>query len=975
MNKAFYLAAGAILLLVAGLVHASGAYGDPSTGGDVSVSVSVETGAAYTHYCSYSYYYGYYSCQPYGTYATSYGSYCDPFDPFYSRYCYSPYYSSYGSYYPTYVVNPGTIVYANTGAAAGASQQPQGPACSDATPSGQCSSDYPKYCFNGQLINKATLCGCPVGQTQDPNNRNRCVVQTCTDGTALNTCSSSSKPQFCTANANLVDRPTQCGCPAGTGLQSGSCVPLNSACFVSTTASTIRAGESVSITVPYQDVQNPRGYVTCGNGQVASLSCNGGQSGTCVASCSYPSVSQTPQVVQAYVNGQLCSSSTTVATVSQLPTTGNSLVRVTDCTTGRTLPGSSIAVNGQTLVTNANGEASTASLNGGVQNVIVSKQGYTDAFATTIVTEGRTSILPICLNSDARQTCDVSVSLAGDITTNSVTNGVQLRIKNNLPEANVATVTYSSTVPIQGLPTAVSLLPGESKVVSVFPQPPASASSSSIASVTITGRGTCTSTVNLPLNLNGGVSVQSLTPIQSTHAGGQACFDFLLQNRGEPTEVDLSANSTGLSFSFDSDRFVIGKGESRSARLCATVPEGAVGSRTITVQGLTGANNVATNVQLDINSIMYSNVLGCFNVNTSRPQFVEVKLTNTGPSESFVSQLTQTLGFTPRLTQENLFNFVNQSTRSLFVEIDPSSMADLDAHSSLTVFTKDSHVKVFEQELCFQKPASFDSNVFLSPARVTVEQGKTSRAFVHIRNAGNTADTFEIVAVPPFDAVGLVSSRISLLPGQEKSVEVTLSPASNIPPATYLVPMDVYSLRDPAVRTRIASVNLVVDVTQSPVTLPLRMVLSQAPKIVFNQSISQIVLKVPVTNYEDDARTITPSLAGLPEGWSYVVSPAQVNLPRLTTTEFAFTINAKNIEAKDYNATVVLTDENGRQAIQTVVLPAKSSNWLTGFFVIGSTASILVGLVVILVLIGMYFLYKAWMTRQEIAKQEFALKR
>ncbi len=973
MNRSvFYLAAGALLLFAAGFVSAQG-YGVPpipanENGGSsasVSVSVSVNSGypPVYSHYCGYSYYYGYYNCYPT---VSTYGPYCDPFDPFYSRYCYAPYVSY---YYPTYVVNPGTVVYATSGQA---QPQVQGPPCSDGTPAGLCSSDYPKYCFsNGDqsvLIDKATLCGCSPGQVQDPSNRNRCIAQTCEDGTALNTCSAT-RPSFCTSNGFLVDRPEQCGCPAGTKLEGGVCASLNSICFVSTTASTVRAGESVSIDVPYSDVDSQSGFVTCGNGQVASLACSGGRSGTCVASCSYPTLSSSPFVVQARVNGQLCSSSTTVNVVSQLPTTGNVLVRATDCATGAALPGASVNVGGQSLVANANGEARSTQLSSGLTGALVSSPGYIDGAATTVVSEGRTSVVPVCLNRGVEsQACDVGAEIAGTVTTDNVQNGVQLRVKNNLGENNAATLTYSSAVHLAG-PVVVPLLPGESKIVAVYPLVAPSFSGSSVANVNVMGRGTCSVNVQVPLNLNGGLSMQPLSSLQSMHAGGSACYDLLLQNKGGQTEVRLASSATGLTISFDEDRFVLASGETRMAKMCADIPEGAVGRRSITVRAVSGFNPVSANVDLVINPFMYSNVLGCFNVNSSSSQFMEVRLTNTGPSESFVAALSPSRGFSPRLTQENIFNFANGSTRSLYVQVDPSSMNELDSRATLTVFTKDSRVKVFEQELCFQKPGAFDLTSFISPVRVTVEQGQTGRAFVHVRNAGNVADNFEVVAVPPFQEVSVVSSRLSLLPGQEKTVEVAVSPG-DVLAGTYLVPIDVYSLRDPAARILVASLNLVVDVKQSPVSTSLKLVLSQPPLVSFNQSTGEINVKVPVANYDDTARRITPSLSGLPETWAYTVNPSQATIPSLGETEFEFNIKTKNLESRDYNATIVLTDEFGRQSTQTVVLPAKSSNWLTGFFVLGSTSQLFLVLIAALVLIGLYFLYKVWVTRQAVHEQE-----
>ncbi len=977
LNKGlFYFVAGVVLLLVAGLVNAD--YYTSSGGASLSVNVAVNSGypPVYTHSCAYSYYYGYYYCNPQPTYAATYFAYCDPFDPYYYSYCYG---ASYSTYYPTYSVNPGTVVYTSSGSQATSQQATPGPACSDGTPAGFCSSNYPQYCLsNGassQLIDKATLCGCPVGQVQDATNRNRCVAQTCTDGTQLNTCSST-KPKFCTSNANLVDRPSQCGCPSGTSLQGDSCVSLNSICFVSSLApSTIRQGESSVVTVSYSDVQSAGGYVNCGNGQVASLACSGGQSGTCTASCSYSGTGAS--TVQAYVNGNICSSSSTVNTVSQLPSTGDVLARVTSCATQLPVQSVIVHVGSQTVVTDANGEARSSGLPIGTQLVTATKTGYSEASATAVVNAGNTAVLPLCLSQVSVPVvqCDVTANVAGLVTTNQVQNGVQLRVTNNNAAApNTATLSYSSAVPLSG-PLVVSLLPGESKIVNVYPQISAGFSGSSIASVNVRGSGTCSSNVEIPLNLNGFVTMQALDSSLNTRAGGEACYNLLLRNAGNDGQVHLVASSsTGLDLEFDHADLVLASGESRNARLCAKVPEGATGQRTISVQAMSGTYTQSILLQLSIDPAMHSNVLGCFNVNSSNSQFFEVKLTNTGESESFVSQLTSSRGFTPRLTQSALFNFVNQSTRSLYVQVDPSSMSELDSRATLTVRTKDSNVKEFEQELCFQKPGQFDSSAFLSPSRISVEQGSVAHAFVHILNTGDVANTFEIEAVPAFQGVNLVSSRVSVLPMQEKTIEISVSPP-NVPAATYIIPVAVYSLQNPATRIQVASLNLVVDVKQANVVMPLRLVLASNPTTTFNSNSSTIVLSVPITNYDDADRTITPTLTDLPQGWTYTASPAQVRLPRFATTTFNFTIAAQNVASKDYDATVVLTDELGRQVRQPVVLPLKSNNLLTGLFVLGSTSQAFGFLIVVLLLVGLYFLYKAIVLRQEVNKEHVLMER
>ncbi len=952
-----YFLAGALLIMaaVANAQYSSTATSSASGGTSVSVNVAVNPGypPAYTHYC-YVDFFGYYNCAPY---YQSFGYYCDPFDPFYYIYCYSPY----SLYYPTYTINPGTVVY--TASQPAQSQQPvqepvQGPPCSDGTPAGFCSTDSPRYCLsNGgqsQLIDKASLCGCPAGEVQDPTNRNRCVAQTCEDGTALNACSSN-RPSFCTSNGNLVERPSQCGCPSGSRLEGDSCVPLNSICFVSNNPQTVRQGESTTVRVSYSEVSNPNGFVDCGDGRVASLACSGGLTGTCVATCTY--ASQATYAPSAYINGELCSSQGRVEVAPPLPLVGDALVRVTSCSTSQALPGAQVVVNDQVLATNANGEARAIALQPGVQAVGVSLNGYETAGASTVVTQGRTSVTPVCLQR--ARACDVSLEPAGTITTNNVNNGVQLRLSNNLDESNSVALTYSSQVELNG-PLVVDLAPRETRVINVYPTIPESFTGSSIASISARGKEACSANIDVPLNLNSGLTIAALTTSQTSHAGGRACFDLMLTNKGQRTRVNMFANSTGLGFEFDNNAFILASEESRPARLCVDVPQGATGSRTIEIRAV-GANEAVEFVELGINQFMYSDVLGCFDAGQ---RFVEVQLTNTGPSESFEARLMSSTGFSPRLTQPNLFNFVNQSTRSLFIET--SDMQGTEARATLSIFTRD-EVKIFEQELCFRKQGTVDSIAFLSPSRISVQQGKTSRAFVYIENTGNVADIYAVEVVPAFNTIGVASTSVSLVPGEQRPVELTLSPVG-ADAGTYIVPVLVYSLHDPALRTEIAQLNLVVDVLESEEQL--RLVLATEPGVQFDAGTSTIRLTVPVINYEDGEIRVTPFIEDLPENWTYSVEPVHATLSPLEQAEFSFLITTKNLEPRDYNATIVFADEQGREARQPVSLPAKSRNWaVTGFFALGS-GDAFAFLVVILVLVGLFYLYKALMLRQAVRKEQ-----
>ena len=82
--------------------------------------------------------------------------------------------------------------------------------CTDgdvSVPEGTCSAKKQKKCVNGALVDKASECGCPTGQTMQGET---CGV-VCSDGTSDGSCSST-KPKEC-VNGYLLDNALKCGCP------------------------------------------------------------------------------------------------------------------------------------------------------------------------------------------------------------------------------------------------------------------------------------------------------------------------------------------------------------------------------------------------------------------------------------------------------------------------------------------------------------------------------------------------------------------------------------------------------------------------------------------------------------------------------------------------------------------------------------------------------------------------------------------
>jgi len=95
--------------------------------------------------------------------------------------------------------------------------------CTDGTTNNACSSTKPKACVNGALVDNATKCGCPAGKRVAANGM-FCEFIPCADGDISvpeGTCSA--KKQKKCVNGALVDKASECGCPVGQTLQGETC--------------------------------------------------------------------------------------------------------------------------------------------------------------------------------------------------------------------------------------------------------------------------------------------------------------------------------------------------------------------------------------------------------------------------------------------------------------------------------------------------------------------------------------------------------------------------------------------------------------------------------------------------------------------------------------------------------------------------------------------------------------------------------
>lgn len=95
--------------------------------------------------------------------------------------------------------------------------------CSDGTLFGRCSKEQPLYCVKGTLVENCKKCGCyEGGACQADGKCTGRMIRRCEDNTIYNRCSTE-KPKYC-ENGNLIDKCSLCGCDEGKICKEEKCV-------------------------------------------------------------------------------------------------------------------------------------------------------------------------------------------------------------------------------------------------------------------------------------------------------------------------------------------------------------------------------------------------------------------------------------------------------------------------------------------------------------------------------------------------------------------------------------------------------------------------------------------------------------------------------------------------------------------------------------------------------------------------------
>lgn len=769
---------------------------------------------------------------------------------------------------------------------------------------------------------------------QDPNNQDRCIQATCTDGTPINTCSNS-KPQYCTSNQVLVERPNQCGCPADETLLGSSCVSLQSTCTLQLNPNTIRNGETIVATVNYDQYQNkPNGFIDCGNGQISQLTCTGNTYGTCTTTCTYNNPTLTSANAKAYLNANLCSSANLqINGNAQLPPANaqpnadysRAVFHITDCETGENLQGATISITPVHLIgenngrltsdivnTNQNGAAQIAYFQQGLYDAFITKDTYIKESTTISLVDTRVQVTNICLHSTQYPRDDAQPGLQ----------------------------------------------PAKPQ-----PQEPQ----------------------NPTLHILAMRAPQLQTKI---YPGQEKCIDLYVQNKGtQPEQVNANALNQGdFEVKFEQDAFELGPNSEKKIQTCILAPINSQNLNQLQIQFSSQAAQVTQPITLSTKTLPQLESNNCIQVdNTKTLQYIPVEITNPSETNNFDVEVDSN-DINARAVTPAIFNFKQSTTRAITLAVSPKEMPARIAHATLRLKDEQSKTTVLETNLCFQ--ATYDSNgatAGLSNNFLKITAGQTAVTFLKIRNTGNLPSTYTISSI--YDEtedrtrgedsnqiqgikITLSTTQTELKAGEEKEVKITLQPSNNLANAIYTIPIYVYAQNQEQDDELIATPTITASIQELATTNTLELN-PQTLEIQVNENTNEVKLKIQIQNTENKPRTITAGLQTLPDNWQAQVQPAQMQLQSGQIGTFEYTLNAPELKQEDTSATIKLTDELGRIQTTQIPIPLKTKQLIatpTGLFTLNEgNTGLITGLLFILSLAGIFLFIKAYAARKELS--------
>ncbi|MFH0836167.1 MAG: carboxypeptidase regulatory-like domain-containing protein [Candidatus Micrarchaeota archaeon] len=582
---------------------------------------------------------------------------------------------------------------------------------------------------------------------------------------------------------------------------------LFASCSVNTNPQTVRGGSSTIVTIDYNGAAEvPRSVpVDCGNGQYATAACQGSnEQGVCAAQCNYQTYNSYPQyfTVQSEVNGLKCSTAK-VTVVAQELKTGFVKATVTDCDTGKAIPGAVLNAYGLLYYTNAFGVAEAQGIPAGTWTLTVNADGYDSSGSTVSVYAGKTSMLPVCLNKKAvlqeQKAFDLQLVSAPNCPYDSNPGVYQIKVKNNLAVNIDAAISYSSNA-VTG-PSHVSVPANGYAIVDVTPNVDSGVAGGSVVLVTFSTLSVSASTasgnydysaqIQLKVCEGGGLTLQVIEDEIQAFAGEDSCFNLIVRNKGYGTATAYLSAESDESFDYDfypSDSFVINKQEIKNVKVCVGDTSGAdSGAHTIHFDLTSSLGDASAVAVLDLSGPSDFGIDdNCYNVNaetTVSP--VRVELSNNGLGGDFQISISDN-ELDARPQQDELLNFQNGETRYVTVYVDAYGKTGGNYYADL--YLKKDGKTVLQEELCFYVRGVSNIRTKLS-GPITAQPNQGSSSVLTVTNAGSLSDWITIESDDA--ALSITPFYFNLKPGESQSIDLHYTPGSTVFSKT--IPVKIYS--------------------------------------------------------------------------------------------------------------------------------------------------------------------------------------
>ncbi|VVB66828.1 Carboxypeptidase regulatory-like domain protein [Candidatus Norongarragalina meridionalis] len=580
---------------------------------------------------------------------------------------------------------------------------------------------------------------------------------------------------------------------------------LDRSCATTVNPPTVRAGSSSTVSVNFAGFTAVPSLATidCGNGQVVIGTCTyAAGSGVCTATCSYGTEQSYPvfYTVKSSLDGTQCSSAN-VKVVAELPTTGGLLVRVTDCDSGAAIQSAKIDLDGPmqpttptTYYTDQYGQALAGSLPAGDYGITASKKDYDDSRASGTVFNGRTTTVSMCLQK-ASESCDFSAQIIRSPICPYSENPqpYQMKITSNIDTEQTVSLIFSN--PSISGPGTVYLAPRMSTIVDLYSNPLPNFAGGNYVMVSLVGT-TCTKNIQIPACESGGLSVEAVESSKTGFGGTRVCYPLIVRNMGLGHGlVTMSAAVTGASENyitqFTPSSFVITPQESKNVEFCVDIPAGASGSPSFVIRATSPINDATATVSLTApgSSLFTTNATQCMAVDAkSTLTSVAIGITNNALSGDYDVVLADN-NLTAR-TQDKIYNFVQGTTRVIYVDVNPYGKFAGDHRFDL--YLKKDGVIVFQQNLCFRVLGEQRLYAQLSPNTLTVARNSGKSTFLSLKNLGTVRTIYRVAVSSQLAGVTVTPTTVALNAGEETTVEIHVAPGAASSLGAYTIPVNVY---------------------------------------------------------------------------------------------------------------------------------------------------------------------------------------